>query len=151
MITKERLEELLLNHEPIWCIGKNKNVFKIGNKKKNTKNFLNYYVEKYSGDNYFETEEDAKWELEMTATRTETLKLPTWEDFKNFVNQYIKFYHNEYTYILESCFYEDGKETIEINCSYYDYGDNLLKLPLTKENYIEACKLCLRLFKGEEV
>lgn len=51
MIEIEKLKQMLLNHEPIWCVGMGGNVFKIGNKKKDTERLLNYYVDKYSGNN----------------------------------------------------------------------------------------------------
>ena len=56
MIKTEKLKQMLLNHEPIWCVGLGGSVFKIGNKKKDTERLLDYYVKKYSADNYYESE-----------------------------------------------------------------------------------------------
>ena len=158
MISKERLEELIKEEATIYDIFKG-DIFLVDltmAKYYDVPKYIEYKNDYYncnltrSIEDLFETKEEAEWYLEFgNITRTETLELPSWEDFKNFVNQYIKFYHNEHTYILESCFYEDGEETIEINCCYYDYGDNLLKLPLNKENYLKACRMAKNLFLGD--
>ena len=86
----------------------------------------------------------SKDRLEELIEQTETLSLPTWEErdmFTEFIDK-------------------DGLEVYLVIC--YDnilvqqYSkDNILtteyfRKPLTKENYIEACKLCKKLFLGEE-
>lgn len=88
--------------------------------------------------------EEAEWELEFgNIIREERLELPSWED-------------------RDTCFEftdKDGLETTLVIC----YGnilvqqyskDNILtteyfRKPLTEENYIEACKLCKKLFLGD--
>ena len=105
-------------------------------------------------EDLFETEEDARWELEMTATRTETLKLPKYEKLpKEFdIPPFIRYNKELENFVL----YEMFNSTKNEICVLFrelddDASDCLFRKPLTKENYIEACKLCLRLFRGEEV
>lgn len=94
MITKERLEELIKQSATIYVI--TTEPFIAG-----ASSFIGVQKEELSKENnvgkdntlywkdmgiaeseyLFETEEDARWELEMTATRTETLSLPSWEEF----------------------------------------------------------------------
>lgn len=103
-------------------------------------------------ENLFETKEDAEFALRFKRIpRTEYLDLPTWEEFCKLVNEDIRFYRNEYTYVLQSCYYSSGEETIELFERHYDYGNTLFEKPLTKENYIKACRLAKKLFLGEEV
>lgn len=163
MITKERLKELIeqgatiyfINSDSVDCKDSKYPSVEVGN---------NYASILYGGhwhnidyENLFETEEDAKWELEMTATRTETLKLPTWEEF-NKDNFGIKFYNKSREFCLHRVRYSSSDKNplwkIDLYESYGDDEDTVAwekSWDLTKENYINACKLCLRLFKGEEV
>lgn len=105
-------------------------------------------------EDIFETEEDACWELEMTATRTETLRLPTFEEITSnkddIETRVIGFYVDRIYYILEYASDLDGnwricleKDTIE-DCEY------LFEAKPTKENYLKACKMAKKLFLGEE-
>lgn len=168
MISKQRLEELIEQGATIYyfCGGKihKMNFLEIKPNKFYDDGF-NYYINSelgYKGKllifceyKYlyeFETEEDAKWELEMTATRTETLKLPTWEEIAKEVVYEKNIYgydRKNYVLIIENY---GNEPTIEI-CCLNDYSGifEAYEKPLTKENYIKACKLCLKLFKGKEV
>lgn len=144
MISRERLEELIEQCATIYT-----SRFK---KPEKYKLYKDYFIDKNNLcacnkshtaiecviklDKLFETEEDAKWELEMTATRTETLKLPTWEEFYNSGKSVV--FRDACGDIQELNQYS---REIYINTQYCGF--------LTKENYIKACKLCLRLFKGE--
>ena len=114
-----------------------------------TQNNANYNA-KY--EELFETEKDARWELEMTATRTETLNLPRWEEFVKLEENYdygyntiksfddVKFgYVNPYNDKSSCLFIEKSGKTIYLTSM------------VTKENYIEACRLCKKLFLGEEI
>jgi len=89
----------------------------------------------------FETEEEAEWALEFgNITREEKLSLPSWEEIKK----------------GRATFFSDVNhlgfitplDIIVIN-EYDDGSKTLLKTPLTKENYIEACRLAKKLFLGE--
>lgn len=143
MITKERLEELIEQGATIWTkdlhfLELNKNDCFM-----NSKNLLQFGNFHYTNDYLFETEEDARWELEMTVTRTETLKLPSWEEFvKDRELEEFGFYSKYQKYTVIRVINEKYL-VVETSFERYYTGE------LTKENYIEACKLCLRLFKGE--
>lgn len=162
MITKERLEDLIkenkkvyytqnhpLTEDAMWidltgaeiippqeCVALSYKIY-------NNYGYVNCFPFKW----LYETEEDARWELEMTVTRTETLKLPTWKQFrKGKIILFIGKDKNAYNLTTFSHTLVKDKK-LEV----YNMTDNkiLFEKPLTKENYIEACKLCLRLFKGE--
>lgn len=156
MISKERLEELIeqgatiyfINSGFVDCKDSKYHGVEVGN---------NYASILYGGychnidyENIFETEEDARWELEMTATRTEILKLPTYKQVCDAI------YSGSYGVLTIKTF---DKITFgykrQIDDNVYLFVDRLSETQylgsLTKENYIEACKLCLRLFKGKEL
>ena len=172
MITKERLEELIKEGATIYVpddlwqtIGEihleKKCYISENNKLCNdeiTYKDLPGAIAMYSIplEELFETKEDARWELEMTATRTETLKLPTWKEF-NKDNFGIKFYNKSREFCLHRVRYSASDKNplwkIDLYESYGDDEDTVAwekSWDLTKENYIEACKLCIKLFKGEE-
>lgn len=93
-----------------------------------------------------ETKEEAEWELEFgNITRTETLKLPKWEEFNK--NSYFQFVSKDMSNVVlaESSY-------LEIN-EYIDgeFVQTFFHKEMNKENYIEACKLAKKLFLGEEV
>lgn len=109
-----------------------------------------YYYHKYNIK-----EESAEWHKEFgNITRTETLKLPTWEEFiqnKKFVDG------------NEIYFYDDigmkyklfKTQSLNPNMIYLleegiqgDYVNE--KYELTKENYTLACRKCKELFLGEK-
>lgn len=99
--------------------------------------------------NLFETKEKAEWELEFgNITRIETLSLPSWEELQNkiqsngFGNKIIA---NFDSYVFEYKRSLKNSVVIGINLGSETlyYGD------LTKDNYIEACKLAKKLFLGE--
>ena len=164
MISKQRLTELIEQGATIWCpyYMFDEEGIQLDNKDYIDGEIL-YVVNEVWKDNFrkqplkleylFETEEDARWELEMTATRTETLRLPTWEEVKN------KKFHFSYLINVKGLYlyiniYNFTKK-FEIYCNHgvysYDYKFNRTFDLRDKEQYKTACKLCLRLFKGEEV
>lgn len=102
----------------------------------------------YKLDKIFSTKEDAEWQLEFgSIERTEKLELPTWEQFKkdkifNFVGIDWTFYelHNR------------RRNKLQLDYSYdNDYYIPEKEWKLTYENYLEACRLCKKLFLGEEL
>lgn len=148
MITKEHLEELIKEKATIY--------YKGGIKKPQFYKWSGYWFTDYSIfheklniwyelKDLFETKEEAEWYLKFgNITRTETLKLPSWEEFKEI--RFVEFFYNEYDYMLQ---YQNISQKIAV----YDRnnkGDYFL-MEATKENYIEACKLCKKIFLGEEV
>lgn len=156
MITKERLEELIKQCATIYKI-RDKTICEyhlslynyIENNELMYQNITIYYGTSWVGklEDLFETEEDVRWELEMTATRTETLKMPKWEEFKK--NKRFIFIGANHTWYAISI----SRKKIFLNIHYEDWTDyeDWKPIEATKENYIEACKLCLRLFRGEKV
>lgn len=160
-ITKERLEELIEQGATIYDLFKG-DIYLIDlTKAKYWKDvsYIEYFNQYYkcnitrNNNDLFETKEDALWELEMTATRTETLKMPKWEEMTTENNEY-NYYGSSDTHY----FYFDNYRLIvslEEDCEYIGIdvcGNTELHHweDVTKENYIEACKLCLKLFKGEK-
>ena len=154
MIAKERLEDLIeqgaiiyeAKYNNINPVRLNKNRIVILTDK--YIHFRPYYGEKYQFHKYlnklFETKEEAEWELEFgNITRTERLKLPSWEE-KDVFFEFTDKDGNDID--LTICY---GKILIQ----YYNKDNIMTKeyfnKPLTKENYIEACRLCKKLFIGE--
>ena len=161
MITKERLEELIEKGADIWKIedGKvyplRKDHYQYWNIKEDR---LQWYCKivpsgycYISFNHLFETKEDAEEYAEFgNITITERLELPSWEEFnkvstftfkrKDGTDMEIAIWHN--------CPDDDCK-TIKITRS-YDWTACCFEKPLTRENYNEARRLCVKLFKGEK-
>lgn len=159
MITKERLEELIEQGADIWKIEDGK-VYPL------RKDHYEYWrikedrLEWYwkivpSGFNYisfehlFETKEDAEEYAEFgNITRTERLELPGWasieKDFDKFTNgSYVLAERDEFS--LELKISKPLISQIIIYTEDDDYNWNL-----SRENYNEARRLCVKLFKGEK-
>ena len=100
----------------------------------------------------FETRKEAEWQLKYHATRIEELNLPTWEEFIKEDNTVISFWKNGHKITLYK--YIKNKRTNNITIMVLDDMADCacwkFKKPATEENYIKACDLCLKLFKGEE-
>lgn len=104
-----------------------------------------------SCDEFLEnTENTLYWEKEFGCLeRTERLELPTWEEFIESDNRFIKFISKKGNRCMIQRYYDDktnnGFLYVMAN------GENLLeKGYYTKENYYEACKLAKSLFLGEK-
>lgn len=158
MITKERLEELIeqgatiyvYNRKYIGCCSL-KNAFDCDDE-------ILYLDDKDDGEieyltNLFETKEDAEEYAEFgNITRTEKLTLPSWEEFSKW-DKSVKFYNKQNKYSM----YVFVKNKNTNNCRIIIYADDgeqdwiVFQQPLSKENYDEARRLCVKLFKGEEV
>ena len=137
MITKERLEELIGQGATIYYIFEDV-VF-------NTKEIISITLNdgaSFDITTAFETKEEAEWYLEFgNITREEKLSLPSWEEFTT-KNYRCCFSGKNNKIITLDCF---NGETLEIN----ENELTIFEKPLTKENYIEACRLCKKLFMGE--
>lgn len=156
MIKKERLEELIEQIADIFV------VMSFGvytHKLTREYKFGDYGVgvvkygkvsERWAYEDLFETKEDAEEYAEFgNITRTERLELPNWEEFnkvstftfrrKDGTDMEIAIWHN--------CPDDDCK-TIKITLS-YDWTACCFEKPLTRENYNDARRLCIKLFKGE--
>lgn len=169
MITKERLQQLIEQGATIYGISKkpfiagyssilevnpiNLSIIQFNDKENKIEDYdtTTLCTITYNLEDLFETELDAKWDLEMTATRTETLKMPTWEDMTTENNEYNYYGSSDIHYFcfdnyrLIVCLKEDCEYiSIDVcrNTELYHWEE------ATKENYTEACKLCLKLFKG---
>ena len=153
MILKERLEELIKQGATIYNISSKKYV---GQRKLDRFAWIDddclcfdktEYPEMAYLQNLFETKEEAEWELEFgNITRTETLRLPSWEYWQK-VSKYgmyaMSFFDKENHYCELQIL-----ETIKV--VKWGYGRTVeFENSVSKENYIEACRLCKKLFLGE--
>lgn len=152
MITEQRLRELIEQKATIYEVKYNQiNIIDL--KDKEVKNFTEKYVhfapyrdEKFQFHKYydrlFETKEEAEWHLEFgNITRTETLKLPTWEEFCKAPN--LKFCgaeHNLY-HLFSDLKWLWFEQVVDENWTIGLYLERA-----TKGNYIEACRLAKKLF-----
>ena len=92
----------------------------------------------------FDTKEDAEFELEFgNITYTKKLELPTWKQMQENIDWSIDCANRKW-YLLKS----RGNSIIRIE----DWNRNgIYEEPLTYENYLEACRICKKLFLGEEL
>lgn len=152
MITKERLEELIKQGATIYTTYGGY-ISEINLHRKYDYSTDNHLFEadivagetgfrKYTFNILFETKEEAEWNLEFgNITRTEQLKLPTWEEFLKLD----KIYSFRTKYGKVAVMFSDNN-TLFVE----DEEWNILRQPLTKENYTLACRKCKELFLGED-
>lgn len=98
--------------------------------------------------NLFETEAEAEWALEFgNIVREEKLSLPSWEEFKENCNFPTIHCKNGKTanVTVSNSYLEIYKDSDDGYCEKKIYGK-----PLTKKNYIDACRFCKQLFLGEK-
>lgn len=162
MITEERLKELIEQKAVIYAMKDNKYIYTIGlNQELDVVNWFGSgeyklcVVEENGAvvcdianiEQLFETREEAEWQSEFSnITRTETLKLPTWEEFCKAPN--LKFCgaeHNLY-HLFSDLKWLWLEQVVD-----EDWTIGLYLERATKENYIEACRLAKKLFLGEEI
>ena len=142
MITKERLEELIeqeatvyeLYIKDILQVKLEKDYFVInGGLYKSRYAFRTWWLK-----DLYETREDAEFVKEFGCIeRTERLELPTWEEFLKLGKIYSFKSKNNQIVVL----FIDGN-TIYLE----DENWNILREPLTKENYTLACRKAKELF-----
>lgn len=146
MINKETLLKKIENEETVWLIGADVIEWKL---KKG--DYVNGGYRRggifQPFDSIFATKEEAEWELEFgNITRTEKLELPTWEKAKN-GDLYWGFTGRDRTgYILRTFSGFGCGWTIGFICVKDIKDKAIFEVPLTKENYIKACRLCKKLF-----
>ena len=159
MITRERLKELAKKCIPVYAVTR-RDVFKIETSDPKIGfigNFINWVVE-LNGmsrrlnahlNDIYETKEDADFALEFqNITRTETLNLPTWEE----LNKKVDTIPNMFWQIAKCSEFILFLQTDKIlnNTQIILRGnDDTYNWCLTKENYLEACKIAKKLFLGE--
>ena len=144
MIARERLEQLIEKGAEIWHLCGRKDIRKTNARDIPTHYRLNNFKDwELYKEYYFETKEDAKFSLEFqNITRTETLNLPTWEEFDE--RKFVWFFDKNHK---QCCLYYmncSNKIFINTNGNVIDTGE------FTKENYLEACKIAKKVFLGEE-
>lgn len=149
MISRERIDELLMKRGKIYGIGKQGNIFCLGLKFRpetlKNKKWLENKYEVYS--KFFETKEEAEWHRDFGCIeRTERLELPTWEEFRNKKSKQVCFIGKDTICFFE--LYEDEQKNrlilLDHDCDYEYFNEKP-----TKENYLIACRKCKELFLGE--
>lgn len=103
-------------------------------------------------EDLFETQEQAEWHKEFgNITRTEKLKLPTWEEAQKKLEVEICAPKGK-KYLLQtkiitgySC---ERENPYIIRIDRIGYANSQIDFEYTKENYIEACRLAKKLFLG---
>ena len=159
MITKERLEQLIKENATIYYADRDVK-FPIPiflNEEDFVKENELSHEESCIRDNIlledlYEEQKQAEWYLKYHKNRIETLDLPMWEDFIKEDNFVFKFYVKKKEYSM----YIFVKNKNTNNCRILIRADDreqdwlVFEEPATEENYIKACDLCLKLFKGEE-
>ena len=160
MITKERLKKLIEECATIYSneygeiqLIKENDLILYDN---GNNNYILYALEpnkKYHNEIFdedlFETKEEAEFSLEFqNITRTETLNLPTWEELNKKVDTIPNMFWqiakcSEFILFLQTDKILNNTQIIlRGNDDTYNWG-------LTKENYLEACKIAKKLFLGE--
>ena len=160
MISKERLEELIEKSATVYATGLGEielipendiSIYENGNN-----GYILYVLEpnkKYKNEIFdedlFETKEEAEFSLEFqNITRTEILNLPTWEE----LNKKVDTIPNMFWQIAKCSEFILFLQTDKIlnNSQIILRGnDDTYNWSLTKENYLEACKIAKKLFLGE--
>ena len=161
MITKERLEELIEKGATIYSneygeiqLIKENDLILYEN---GQNNYILYALEpnkKYHNEIFdedlFETKEEADFVLEFqNITRTETLNLPTWEE----LNRKVDTIPNMFWQIVKCSdfiLFLQTDKTLNNSQIILRGSDDTYNWGLTKENYLEACKIAKKLFLGEE-
>ena len=169
MITKERLEELIKQDATIYiiCWGKIKEI--------SLDDVLYMDIEddqlcyEIEGDlprttdlnHLFETHIDAEEYVEFgNITRTDTLKFPIWKDVKDTGYDEIFFVKDKrFDSGIVQYYFLVAEQTKQIQIMFreiehimtIDAYDVIFSKPLTQENYNEARRFCVKLFKGEDV
>ena len=157
MITKERLKKLIEECATIYTFcyyQTRKDIVSIDTsiyKKKEIIGNLFYCGIHIVGiENIFETKEDAEFSLEFqNITRTETLNLPTWEE----LNKKVDTIPNMFWQIAkcsEFILFLQTDKTLNNTQIILRGNDDTYNWGLTKENYLEACKIAKKLFLGEK-
>lgn len=161
MITKERLQELIKQRTTIYssCVSEfywdrvidlSKDHFYLEDDMLFSGNTCwAGNEEHWDLEDLFETKEEADWENEFgNITRTETLRLPSWEEFNyGGFTSYLHTTPKYKSFKIGKAHDVDFKNWF-VYVRYEEEYSHLFYEPLTKENYTEACRLCKKLFLG---
>ena len=161
MIPRERLKELIENNGTIYCVGDN--VYKITLDKRYfciLGNYLQWskFLDKPMLqrtphiDDIYETKEDADFVKEFKGVKhTETLDLPLFDDLlENFDISFVRFDKELDCWVIYELYVEFNEICILFRDITEEASDCIFREPLTKENYLEACKIAKKLFLGEK-
>lgn len=168
MLTKERLEELIEQSATIWrsmCgdihkIRLDKRYFFCDDNKLCWHTIAKLMPRLFVDFDYlFETKEDAEEYAEFgNITRTEKLVFPRWEDVKDVGYDEIFFVKdNRFDSGVVQYYFLVAEQSKDIQIMFREIDhimtinayDVIFNKPLTRENYNEARRLCVKLFKGE--
>ena len=154
MIEKERLEDLIEQMADIYVVmhfgvytHKLTREYKLGDYGVGVVKY-GKVTERWAYEDLFETKEDAEEYAEFgNITKTERLELPSWEDIPNevYLAKFIGKDKNEY-HLLQ---FNSKQGWILFNDTKKKIVEKFIKR--TRENYNEARRLCVKLFRGEEV
>lgn len=108
--------------------------------------FTELYESREDYENYMKTErEKLDFDLEFrNITRTETLSLSTWDEMNEQLNDSGSYERDGYLYELHN----NVLSVYQTFCMEYN---KIYEGTFTKEHYIEACKICKKLFLGEKM
>lgn len=162
MITRERLEELIKNNGTVYCVLDN--VYKItlderyfyilGNYLQ-WSTVLNKLMPRRTPhiDNIYETKEDAEFVKEFKDIKhTETLDLPLFDYLpETFDISFSRFDKEMDCWIIYELYIEFNEICILFRDVTEEASDCIFREPLTKENYLEACKMVKKLFLGDKM
>ena len=113
--------------------------------------------EKYLHHKYFkrlfETKEEAEFSKEFqNITREETLDLPLFDNLpENFDISFVRFDKEMDCWVIYELYVEFNEICILFRDITEEASDCIFREPLTKDNYIKACKIARKLFLGESV
>ena len=151
---KETLQKKIESGDTVWTLRYGK-IIPVKINFTNTEYGVNYEFvwgnspdvdgsEIYETKYLFATREEAEWQLEFgNITRTEKLELPTWEKMQE-IERFDFKGKDGHRYTM---YFISGFRTLAITGIIRNeyYGE------ATYENYLEACRICKKLFLGEEL
>lgn len=158
MISKERLEELINQKSIVYDVFYGEvelidlTMIRVFGRADRTLAF-EYYNDTFcqtiirNNNDVYETQEEAEWQLEFgNIARTETLNLPTWEEFQKQDNIF-KFIDKQGYKCKIGGYYNPA---IGGFIDVVQGGTGLTDLDeYSKENYVKACRLAKKLFLGD--
>ena len=157
MITKERLEELIEKNCTVYMANRytegiflDKSNFEVTDKEL----VFKYKIYAVLLEDLFETKEDAEEYAEFgNITRTERLPyFPKYENIEYERGYFIRKFHIKDNYDGFGKLMVIKDFVILVQCSSLGVlHEEYFNKPATRENYNEARRLCIKLFKGEEV
>lgn len=164
MISRERLEELIKQGATIYEVKYGninpvslKNKIRYVNYKYETISFEPRPDEKYLHYKYFkrlfETKEEAEFAKEFkNIQHTETLDLPLFDYLpETFDISFSRFDKEMDCWIIYELYIEFNEILILFRDVTEEASDCIFREPLTKENYLEACKMIKKLFLGDKM